>query len=588
MTLPNPLILLLRTSCTDSKDANTSTKETETASLSSSIDEYASLMALLAKQPIQCDVMLLPEIHNSSDRPFENQSSPSSSSTSSFFQSALSSSSMTEDLHLPKTSMNPCGTSNVMIVETLPWNNLQQEEGGGTAKLGSVLVSLTSCSVIYQVSPSSEASTSYHLPIEPVPSTFVLNFDALSQVEGSEQHRLAELSVEFNYGKATSVVEDLIRDQVDSSRAQKDGNPMENVENILDMSEAPSMEPSTCMFEREGKTYSTTVEGGATSPPFHPQQQLLSSIKDYEAQKILLRQLRVQMEQDARLLDMILRALGCVGIFLFCVLLWAIFQFYRSKAKSDEQSNDIQESMKETRRVLQNAIDGLQPLNLKRHSDQADTSFKTPDMPSHIAADSTKSIDSICGISLPDIRVSMATLSSQEHEPSLTTEHGESMLSARSASPLFDHGALDDVKNAIRTPEWKHARGSRLEDPPIDPQHSNSPYTLGKFEREWMEKSTIRRSNRKKKKAYLRPISLPSDKAREQNKQQLVGPPQLLSVVRDGNNCGNSVFRSESSSTDGSAGDLDHSNGRIPNLCSTPASEDLELPDDHFINDYWW
>jgi hypothetical protein len=528
-------------------------------------------------------MMLLPEIRRTesiTSSPSFAQQSPSSSPTTSSSSSRLTLSSLAtiDALHLPKNLMNPCGTSNIMVLESLPWNSRQD---GRTADVGTVLVSLTSCSVMYQNESSFEEQDMYHLPIEPVPSTFVLDFDGnthSSTMMGSGQ-RLAELSVEFDYGRAARIVNDLTDDRVEPIREQNGGS-LEAVQAIRDMSTGlPPNAPSSCHFELDGKEDVHASQAGAsTSSRDVQQQQLMPSIKDFEEQKALLQQLQLRMEQDARSLDMTLRALGCAGVFLFGFLIWAVYQFYRSNSKSDKQTKEIQESMKKTRRVLQDAVDGLHPQALDSRFEQQEKKGEQEASPSHAVSHSESSDDTEKDMSLPSLRLSNVSSSSQEQVP-------ETVFSTRSESPLSDSRVVADAQDAPRTPKWDEREAARS-NAPKERVYRNSPYTVEQFEKEWMEQVTQRRSNRKKKRPPIRPISLPSDKKRyghrDAHGSQLVDPPRLLSVVQNGNSIGQSYDGSESSGGSGSYDSDTYS--RTPNLCSTPASEDDFLA---FMEDYW-
>jgi hypothetical protein len=565
--------------------------------INASVNETVSLMALLTKRPIRCDIMLMPEFHsfgagiNSAKRPLS-----STFPSSSFYGSSMIPLAMSDALYLPKNDLNPCGTSNVMILESLPWNNIPG--GDNSASMGSVLVSLTSCSVLFRYHISPAGATSYHLPIEPSPSTFVLNFDAnkADNTTSGSGGQLAELYVDFDVGKATSFVQKLTtRNDFASSDSAATS---EDTGSIPDISHIPASTPNTCTGESQESQHGQKDEAAPLSSTHNAQQHLSTSIRDFTDQKLLLQQLHLRMDQDARYLDLSLRALGCIGVFLWGVLIWAIYQFYRSTAKSDTQTQEIRDSIKKTRRVLKDAVKGLQPQTLDQLFGQNESD--------HGLGNDDSVITEAIGLADPDGQIPVSsrhfptmTSCSHELEPSHTTPG--SLQHATEVHTVDSQIAADDY-DAPRTPSMEvslqdHSRPTRMHAYPA------SQYTLEKFEREWMERKTIRRSNRKTKRSCLRPITLGCDfpggkKASHgsSNDRRLVGPPQLFSVVREGGNEKNAILGSKSSSTIGSGGEPIISSGsyrsdpssRLPSLCHTPASEDDDLPADHFVYDYWF
>lgn len=464
-----------------------------------------------------------------------------------------------------------------MVLEALPWRTFQHDDGGevAVAQLGSMLVSLTSCSVVYQDPISPELSTWYQLPIEPVPSTFVLNFDAgsVGSKEGSRQRNLSELNVEFDFGTATRIVEELLLNQ-DESTGQADSTSatMEAGDGTTELPDDPSMAPLTCDLQREGRGNITT--DGAGSPPMDLQK-LMSTIRDYEDRKLLLKEIQARMDQDARSLDMTLRVLGCIGIVLFGVLIWAIYHFYRSSAKSDKQTQDIQDSMKKTRRVLRDAVDGLQPQILEKRFIEAEHNQQQSSTPK--ASNLTRAMALDEDLSLPFIQPSMLAVSEdmktvKKREPFFSVGQDPYPCGSVSSSYGYHPRTVEIPEDAPHTPQRDGAQTyDPIAHPPREPGSPSSPYTAEKFEREWMEKVTLRQSNRKKKRTPLRPIPLPTGTMSRtktgQTATHIVGPPQLLSVVRDNGNALRGIS--------------------TPDLCSTPASEDHDAAVDEYVRELW-
>jgi hypothetical protein len=447
-----------------------------------------------------------------------------------------------------------------MIVENLPWN-----EGSIGGTLGSVLLSLTSCSVTFRLDHRDVDEASFQLPIEPHPSTFVVDFTRNSSTES----QFAELSVAFDFEEATSIVEEMMHSEASpiAGDGRDDSNEQSQSHKIDDL--------GSCHPDQD----KSTAFGG--DPP-SGQEQLFASMKEMEERKLLLRELHLRIEQDSLSLDRKLQMLACVSALLFGILLWAVYQYHRSNAKSEEQAQEIRESMKKTRRVLREAIEDLQPRKLEPEFDyqriKQELFFAGQDTKTESLHQSTRKWTS----------ASVSPSGNDSQKPQ--SIDAEMMDSHQSKAPCTPKKATISIHN-------DHEVSKKA-------GHS-SPYTYERFAKEWMERKTIRRSNRKKR-PYLRPITLPSDvtpvpvsrtasQSSSEGSQKIVGPPQLLSVVRDIATDKQLVtVKSESSTLTEDKGKPpvsnvsyvskpSSSNNLTPGLCYTPASED-----DSFIEDYWF
>ena len=400
---PDVPILLIHSSCRggDHDELYTSSSYSDTRTTTGDGGDKIYGRDDLTEHPIVCDLLLLPEYHSSevsSDR--SSLSSSSSSSSSSSASSSPSSSSTTlhhEVLHFPQNHINPCGVSNVMTLENLPvwW------------KTGPVLLSLTSCGILYNnndnngnnnnskssedINDESMLASSILLPVEPNPSTFVLDFgyqksngvqvvDNGLVVEEKDEtddtvtiigKKLTEIVVEFDFTEASRQRDEILLLIEDTNDVPLDeDNSKETTETKYD---------SSNNYTEQQQQHEKNSQKGANDESFyHDSPKVKESSKKrmfdtiankdaFEAHTLLLAQLNARMESDARTMDRLLRTCGFVGVFLMAMLLWAIYQYFRSGIKSDAFSKEVRESSKKSREVLQEAIDGLHQYHNQQH-----------------------------------------------------------------------------------------------------------------------------------------------------------------------------------------------------------------------------
>ena len=342
----------------------------------------------LMEQPIVCDLLLLPEYHT--DNSYEHSTSSSSSSPSS------TPSLHHEHLHFSQNPINPCGISNVLTLENLPesW------------KTGPVLLSLTSCSIFYpndndgDGNDDGESTPNIPLPVEPTPSTFVLDFGyqevgaSAVDIGGGGSHdsitigkKLTEIVVEFDVSEASKQADELLllflrRRRSKMSKVEDEETEISEVEddakNHTEQQHTQNSDSSTRCLQDDGAKGKEEEEG---QDPFYHDRPKLEDIsqhrlfgapanRNYEEQKLLLAHLNVRMEHDTRTMDLVLHTCCFVGLFLMAILLWAIHQYYRSTFKSIEFSQEVRESMKQTRGVLQEAVDGLHQYTQQQQQQQ--------------------------------------------------------------------------------------------------------------------------------------------------------------------------------------------------------------------------
>lgn len=298
-------ILLLHSRCRDEE-------EEEEAVPLSSIDYDYDDDGRLSSSPISCDILILPEI------PFDD------SLINMTHQGR-------QAMELFQNPFHPCGISNVLLLEHLPWK--------------SVLLSLTSCSV-------SVHNSSLLLPVEPIPSTFDFSFGGTS--------RVAELTVDFDFASARSL---LLQD--DESFLLQTQEPMfqasasrETLDFIVstddqDVSKSPLASEASDDDPVGGSNGPPKAPNPSTftsrAPPFQKRPHK-SSQQRAQGHRDALLQLQAMMEKEARDLDFIITIVAAVGFFLFVLLCWSGYQLYQSGNKDDKRTQETRETI--LRKVL--------------------------------------------------------------------------------------------------------------------------------------------------------------------------------------------------------------------------------------------
>ena len=335
MSLHDP-ILLLHTSCTGHDEGEASSKEDLTTNNDTRSD--SSILQLL-KEPIFCDLLLLPE------HPSSSNSQP-------------------DYLHLQENPLNPCGIANVLTLEKLPQNWLS----------GPILLSLSSCNIFYRKSEEDEFTSQIPLIVEPIPSTFVLDFSSNQDVgdqadEGKRQRErrrssiitvqsMAEMFVEFDVREASIQAKELLRDE-NSTRinAIDDRGESRSEDHLKNYSDSHQGNKDKIHKGTEAKgaeddliyrNHPHTIEDQSYNLNVHT--------SDLKEQALMIAHLNVQLDQGTQTIDVVLFMSGFFCIVSMITLLWAIYQHYRTTLKSDMFSEEIRECMTKTRDMLQDAV----------------------------------------------------------------------------------------------------------------------------------------------------------------------------------------------------------------------------------------
>jgi hypothetical protein len=375
----NP-ILLLHSSCTGDDAAIASSAWEYTTNDRTRYNIYG---AELSKQPIFCDLLLLPEHHGAETTSSEHPSNHASSTTSP----------QHDYLHLPNNPMNPCGVSNVLALENLPERWIA----------GSVLLSLTSCSIFHRNGDDNddEFTTSIPLHVEPIPSTFVLDFHSNQGLGGNDDggvittvKTMSEIFVEFDVREASRQAKEILLRQenhtrTDTGEDQEESRPENHLKNHPDHHHRYKVRSDHRYKVRSDNSETSVLQddgieakGEEEDSFYHDRRPRLEDLsrslnlnglfanKDFKEQKLLLSQLNAQLDQGTRTMDLVLFICGFFSIFLTAILLWTIYQYYRTTFKSDLFTEEIRESMKTTNDILQMAVNELNQYdhhNLNQH-----------------------------------------------------------------------------------------------------------------------------------------------------------------------------------------------------------------------------
>ena len=409
-------ILLLHSSCTGDHEAAASSERKLTARNDTGND--LSTLGLL-EEPIFCDLLLLPEHPSSS---FSHH----------------------DYLHLSKNRLNPCGISNVLTLEKLPKHWIS----------GPVLLSLSSCNILYRTSNIGDDDFTVPIPliIEPIPSTFVLDFsseqdlgcNANEDQDHNERHNnsiitvknMSEIFVALDVREASIQAKELLRHK-NSTRIKETDDEGESRSEDDPKNHSEDHSPYKDRVDSRDTSFLQNKEDGAKGKEWdaiyrdrRPRLQNSSNSlnfdeaftsHDLKEQALVLAHLNAQLDQGTDTINVILFMSGVFGILSMVILLWAIYQYYRTTMKSDLFSQEIRECMKTSHDMLQIAVNELNQyhnFNIKQHhymklSDKSESDDEVENFVPISPEKHGSRGDHILDISIP--RGSFKTLSQVEH-----------------------------------------------------------------------------------------------------------------------------------------------------------------------------
>ncbi|KAL3944631.1 MAG: hypothetical protein SGBAC_001291 [Bacillariaceae sp.] len=308
-------IVVLSSSCSGNElPSNDATSSPPPPPSSSSSSNPSSSLLHLKSLPLVCDILMLPEL-------------PSDE----------------EPASLSQKQLNPCGIENVIWMQ-----NMQQT--------GAMLMSLTSCHVVAAVDDNEMTVV---LPVQPVPSTFVI--DGGGETKSTVDQQVSNLNVAFDFEMAEQLWDELLLKDA-TANASVTTAPHQAKENHIREAEVKDSSKPT---KKNDSSDAAQVGCDLTLEPFYQdlirssfqqqqQQPTKRSFAPSDSPEVVLKHLQMMTEKEAQVLDRILIVLGAVGVFLLGLLWWSGREVFRASRKESFQSKRIQLVIQE----IQQNVDG--------------------------------------------------------------------------------------------------------------------------------------------------------------------------------------------------------------------------------------
>ncbi len=607
-------ILLLHSSC-KTEDDGASPFEGMFATTGNDTAHGISALALL-EETIFCDVLFIPE-------------HPSSTLSEQDY------------LHLPNNLLNPCGLSNVLTLETLPKHWIS----------GPILLSLSSCHILHHDNDSSghdETTTSISLFVEPTPSTFVLDFSSEHNTHEGRNlndniiavNKISEIHIEFDIREALMQVTGLLRDEnsTRNNSLDNEGEPRGEDERKNQFDDRhPDDDKIDDLDREEAENDALHYDRHSILQPTPNRPTFDESIagQNLDDRELLLRNLKAQLDQGSETIDLILFMSGFFFLLSLVVLLWSIYQFYRTNVKSDRLSQEIRQCMKKSHDMLQTAVE-----EMNIYQNHCANSLHQPAKEEN-SRERNYATTPKRDVMLADIyRHNIAGKSNVGDENHNQIEQDQTpvrLFAAKSSlTQKTDRDVLCETKKveieAPLSPLTSDSNDGDTRSVHADRKISLAPLSpCSQLEKKWNEGKTIRRSNLKKRKQYLKPfpnavaIRSQSNTPCENNEDiartmprihctsnvidenyqddqpdhscNILDPPKLWFTARasdllddarierpsSDHTVKNSIVETERKAIAGlKTPTLNLVSQKAPPMCYTPASED-----DSFVDDYW-
>ena len=343
--------------------------------------------------PIACDILLLPEIPTNAAASGHDHPDPDPD---------------TDWVTLPQHVCNPCGRSNVLVInDMLPsWKQ--------------VLLSLTSCALLHE----DETGLLLRLPVEPVPSTFSFSLTSDGDPE-NENDTTTTASTTTDLYVDWDVT--LARQLWNERRAEpRTAGAVPNHNDDDDDDDGTALVEATALTKPPERDEQQEIKDPTSETPFRQDHDLTSDRMDHldlltqgrpssqddtdpavpllpleplrdlpdriddghhhhhhhhhHSQKSsssssssridqeleALQKVQFIMEQDAANLDRLIQVLGLVGLFLLGLLLWSGYQLLRAQ-QEDCRARDVRRAV-ERKLLMQSARSASRSFRMSQHS----------------------------------------------------------------------------------------------------------------------------------------------------------------------------------------------------------------------------
>jgi hypothetical protein len=298
---PSFAVLVLHSTCHDGYMEHANHVHNNEARSDSAMDLFETLTAL----PLECDILVMPEIPTSSMDATSTHSQP--------------------DVLEIQAALNPCSISNLLLLQDLA---IQHKT--------SLLLSLSSCRLTYE---------SQSLFVHPVPSTFAVT------MEETDHQLLAELTVAFEFESAmTQWLEYQDRIQNSNQTTLPQASPSLQLQDACSLSdESPfpsSSSKGSSKPTRSSKPIPRSMDNDSlewdtcfATPP-KPPIETPRSVQD----PLVFVRLQAMLDKEVEQMDQLLHVLAMAGAVLAVLLVWTAAQLYRAN-KEFEQRGDAKESL---------------------------------------------------------------------------------------------------------------------------------------------------------------------------------------------------------------------------------------------------
>ena len=490
-------------------------------------------------------------------------------------------------LHLHNNPLNPCGLSNVLTLETLPKHWIS----------GPILLSLSSCHILHpnnNFGHDNETTIPTAFFVEPIPSTFVLDFSSEHDTPEGRNfndniiavNEMSEIHVVFDVRETLMQATGVLRHE-NSTRTNSSDNEDKD-DHLLGNDESDALD--SCEYDEIDVPHNDRHSNRSFDEAI--------TVQAFNDRELLLRHLNARLDHGSQTIDSILLMSCFFCLLSLVVLLWAICQFYRTNVKSDRLSQEIRQCMKKSHDMLQTAVEEInvcqnhrakslhQPAKEEEpvHERNYPTTPKRNTMHTHIYKDDTvdrnkagdesqnQIVHNQTPVRLFAAKASLGQEGRQENQLCFTgplsnhrghakmksREHGNTSERIFSPSDAVrgwtDRKVLCEKKNIeIETP-LSPCSGLTIDsnDGEARSVHVDRKITLraplspcSQLEKEWNEGKTIRRGNLKKRRQLLKPIlhsndvdeSKQLDTPSQKNEDRVIDenildPPNLRSTAR--------------------------------------------------------